>query len=485
MSITGALSNALTGLTAASRGIEVVSSNVANARTEGYARRELMLSSQTLGSQGAGVRVVGVQRIVDQGVLADLRLADGAVAGGDARQAFQTRVGALIGAPGEAGSLSARIADLQAALVEASNGPSSQARLEGVARAAGQIVTGLNTASQEIQAARIQADDEIGAVVEQLNQDLARVRDLNVEIRKLDGAGRDYSALRDQRQILIDQIATVVPVREIPRDGGMVALVTPGGALLLDGQPARIGFAPVGVITPDMTLASGALSGLTVNDRPVDIAVGKGAMGGGRLGALFDIRDGLAPQAQGMIDALARDLYDRFADPALDPTIAPGQPGLFTDGPGALVPADELGLAGRLRLNAALDPSQGGALWRLRAGVYAAGPNAPGDGSLLAAMTDALDAARSPASGPFGGTARSAGALSDQAAGLWSSRTQGIEKSLTFSASRADTLRQLHLQDGVDTDREMQQLMALEQAYAANARVVSTVDELMKTLLGL
>ena len=36
---------------------------------------------------------------------------------------------------------------------------------------------------------------------------------------------------------------------------------------------------------------------------------------------------------------------------------------------------------------------------------------------------------------------------------------------------------------GVDSDDELQSLMLVEQAYAANARVLSVIDELMKLLL--
>ena len=53
MSISGSLSSALSGLTAASRAAEVVSNNVANAQTEGYGKREIELSSRILGGAGA------------------------------------------------------------------------------------------------------------------------------------------------------------------------------------------------------------------------------------------------------------------------------------------------------------------------------------------------------------------------------------------------------------------------------------------------
>lgn len=37
--------------------------------------------------------------------------------------------------------------------------------------------------------------------------------------------------------------------------------------------------------------------------------------------------------------------------------------------------------------------------------------------------------------------------------------------------------------DGVDTDTEMQRLLQYEQAYAANARVIQAIDEMMNTIL--
>ena len=45
MTITAALSNALTGLNASAREAELISDNVANAMTPGYSRRTLELSA--------------------------------------------------------------------------------------------------------------------------------------------------------------------------------------------------------------------------------------------------------------------------------------------------------------------------------------------------------------------------------------------------------------------------------------------------------
>ena len=75
MTISGALSNAMSGLRAAGRGAELVSSNISNALTPGYGRRVLSLSSSSIGTYG-GVQVNGITRIVDAGLASDRRLAD-------------------------------------------------------------------------------------------------------------------------------------------------------------------------------------------------------------------------------------------------------------------------------------------------------------------------------------------------------------------------------------------------------------------------
>ena len=59
-------------------------------------------------------------------------------------------------------------------------------------------------------------------------------------------------------------------------------------------------------------------------------------LAGGRLAGLFQLLDVLAPEMQVRADAVARDLIERFADPAVDATLGPGDPGLFTDAGSAL-----------------------------------------------------------------------------------------------------------------------------------------------------
>ncbi len=476
MSLSGSLSNAMSGLNAASRAAEVVSSNVANSLTEGYGRRELEIGSRSVGGNGAGVQVYGVLRNVDNRIIAERRLSDASLGYSSAAASFYSRLEQTLGLPDDPNSVAGLLAKFESALIEAASRPDSEPRLQEVLVAAQGLTNKLNAASDQIQSLRMEADQDIGLQVAKLNDSLIKISELNQNIQTQLSAGHDANALMDQRQQIIDGISEIVPLRQVARAGGRIALFTTGGAILLDGKAAEVGFTPVGVIVPQMTIGSGALSGLTVNGRAVSTGP-DGPLAGGSLAGMFAVRDELAP--------VARDLVDRFADPAVDGTLAASDPGLFTDAGLALIPANELGLAARLSVNSLIDPAAGGALWRIRDGLAAAMPGNVGDSTLILALADALTIAKIPVSGGFIGAARSAIGLAGDMMSLANAGLRSAESNTSFALAQLDTFKLIELQNGVDTDYEMQRLLMIEQAYAANARVISAIDEMINTVLGL
>lgn len=484
MSISSALSNALTGLTASARTADVIAANVANALTPGYGRRQINLSAATLGGTGTGVRVDSVTRQVDMAIIGDRRLADADVAGSDLRGKALAQLEAAVGAPGQPGALGALVADLENALVTAAGRPDSEARLQAVATTAGRLAGALNGLTRTVQDMRMQADADIASQVALLNTTLGQIDALNADILAQRSAGRDATALMDQRQVLVDRAAAIVPLREVARDRDQIALFSTGGAILLEGNPAQIGFAGVGVITADMTLQSGALSGLTINGTAV-ASGDTGPLRGGSLGALLAVRDQIATDAQAQFDALARDLVERFSGPAADPTLGAGQPGLFTDAGGPVDVPNEAGLAGRIEFAAAADPGRGGALWRLRDGLAAAAPGPVGTSTQLATLAGRLTLARVPASGGFIGAARTAGGLVGDVLSRISAARLSSEAAQVHAAARQAALTDSELAGGVDTDAEMQNLLLVEQNFSANARVIQTLDALIQQLIGL
>ena len=483
MSVTSALAGALSGLSATSRQAEILSSNVANATTPGYVRRQVGLGAAVLAGHGQGVQVLGISRDVDRQLLGERRLAQAGTGDRDVRAQFMKRVEQTLGTADNPASLAARLAAFDQALVEAAGRPESQARLNGIATTAKALMAGLATASTDIQQARARADRRIGEEVGKLNSTLQQLHELNVNLRSFTGAGRDVSALLDERQRLVDQISAIVPVREVPRDLNQIALFTTGGAPLLEGSAAVIGFTPVHTITPEMTQALGGLSGITINGRPYDTAGASSPILGGTLGALFAVRDDLAVAAQGKLDAAARDLVERFG--GLDPTLAPGAAGLFTARGAAFDPLNEVGLAGRLALNPAADPAQGGALFRLRDGLGATTEGPPGNGALLGALHAALTGARPLSSAGFTAGNRSFAVLTADILSDASALRLSAQSEQSFSTARLTALTDLEAQNGIDTDQEMQELLVIERNYAANAKVIQAVADMIDTLIRL
>lgn len=484
MSIGAALSNAYSGLTANSRIAEIISSNVANAMNENYSRRSVELSADSIAGTGAGVRVDTIVRFEDAIAVALRRGADADSGQSAALAAGYSRLEATLGGPEDSGSLHASVVGLETALVSAAATPESAPMLANLLAAASNLVDKVTNISTENQRIRMDADAEIARQVVLVNAALIDIDQLNGEIQMQLAGGNDASALLDQRKRLIDTIAGIIPIKTARRDDGQIALFTVSGAQLLDGEPAELAFSPTRVITADLNIGNGTLSGLRLNGSTIAIGNSEGMLDGGSLGAQFALRDVVVPEADRRLDAFAEDIVGRFESANVDPTVSPGQPGLFTDAGSALNGADVEGLAGRLKINASVDPAQGGATWRLRDGIYAAMPGNSGNGRILGAMRDIAVAAEVP---PNGAGIVSAVNMAEFAADIISQNGVArlrAEETSAYHSARAAAFRESELAGaGVDTDYEMQHLMLVEQAYSANARVVSVIDNLLRVLM--
>ncbi|WP_410218780.1 flagellar hook-associated protein FlgK [Paracoccus sp. (in: a-proteobacteria)] len=479
MSIAKAISNAMTGLAATSRGTETVAGNLANVMTPGYARREMVTSVQLSG----GVRIDGVARIVNASLLSESRLASASMGDASVRAAFQKQMEGVIGLPGDSAALSTALTSFQTALGSAVARPDDEPRLAQVLNSATTLAAKLNTASQAVQAARSAAQQAIATDVGVLNTSLERVAFLNTRIAVLVASGQDAAPLLDERQQAIDRISSIVPVQEVTREAGKVALFTSEGAVLLDGSlPATVGFQGGDLVTAGQTVGA-PLQMLTLNGD----ALSPGQMrlfAGGSLAGNFQIRDELAPQLQAELDAMAYDLHQRLADPAADATLGAGDPGLFTDQGGRAQAGAIVGLSGRLAVNAAVNPAEGGALWRIRGGLGSgATPDPVGRTETLNGLLAALDAARPshPGSG-FDGNASIASRFGTVEARVVTRRV-GAESDLASRSSRHSTINSSLMAGGVDSDAEMQRLLQYEQAFAANARVLNAINEMMNQIL--
>ena len=140
--------------------------------------------------------------------------------------------------------------------------------------------------------------------------------------------------------------------------------------------------------------------------------------------------------------------------------------------------------------NRCLNVGDGIAKFRFEAGIANSGKDdlvdlPVGDGALLQSFGVALAESRSPGSAALAGRAGSLHALATGVVSSVSADRLASERRLSFHAGQLEELRAQELAHGVDSDREMQNLLLIEQSFAANARVIETIDEMMTTLLRL
>lgn len=477
MTLISAMNAAVSGLSAVSRGVQVVSSNVANATTPDYGVRSVTLTTR---QHSSGVNIASVNRASDTALLDMRHQANANTAGLGSITTFWQGLDQTVGNPEQPGALTNQITALSVAIQDAAANPESAAKLSNIRFAAETIVQKINSIESHIQAERTAADRSIQSDVNRLNEGLLKIDALNKSVTRAIAEGRDALGLMDTRANIIASISDIIPLQQISREDGRVELMSTGGLVLLDRKPATFEFIPTRAISADMRFEDGDLSGLTVNGR--QLMPNSLQIAGGALAAAFEIRDTHAPNAQSRLDELAQDLVARFADPAVDPTLAPGDPGLFTIAGASANGPSLTGSAGRLAINELIDPGKGGAEWRIRSGVSAAVPGPVGSITHLTALGAALEdkAIMAPDASNQSYLGNAATFSSFIGASYFN-----VEGSFGYVTSRLSELSELASRNGADPDKEMQQLLRLEQAYAANARVIKTIDDLMRQILEL
>jgi flagellar hook-associated protein 1 FlgK len=487
MSITGALNNAASGLAVTARLADTIANNVANAATPGFGRRTTEVSSLTLGGYGSGARITGTTRAENPLLTAERRGMDAALGATATRADAYDRMMAAIGEPGEDNALSTLTTALETTLMAATASPQSTTKLADAVTAAREVAASLNRIAEENARLRTDADAEIGRQVGQVNDALAAIDELNRKITTLPHQGVDTGGLVDERGRLVDSIAAIIPVRVVKREHDTVALYAANGGVLLDGRVFALDFTPAAnAVTPELTLGAG-LSGLA-QDRgggagPTAVAAGTGGgpFDGGSLGALFELRDRIVPEFDAETDRYATELIARFRDLMPGTALDAGGQGLFVDPAGG----PTTGLAGRIALNAAVNPDAGGAVWRLRDGLSATAPGTDGDGAILQGLSEAMAASRPPTGFVSQSASTNAATMASEIASFFAGRSTRSDEDRAYLAARQATLAEAETNaTGVDSDAELQSLMLVEQAYAANARVLSVIDDLMKLLLG-
>lgn len=466
MTLAATFSNALSGLGAANLRAELLSFNIANAATPGFARRDLSLETSVPG----GVRAVAVN--VASGGRSESALLDAETRsnGASLRAEALATLNAAFGEAGDDDGLYAVFSRFEQRLEDLRLSPESGAAQLAFLDAAKDVASTFQALDTRAQDLRLEADRAIAEGVGRVNDALAQLRQLNAEAARPRGASVDTVA--ERQRTLVTEIARELDIEVDGQFGEVLTIRTRGGFQLLGARAAELGFAPAGFASFELSLAAGDFSGLSVDGRDVTPGSVQG-IAEGRLAANFAIRDALAPDFAARLDAAATELVERLE--GADLTAADG---LFVLGAGTS------SAARRITVNPLVDPAAGGELFRLRDGIGAPVPGPSASDGVLGALKAGLKEARplpaatgQPNAFSFLDTL---GAMASQI-GVEALRADGIRATAEDAVGViGDEVRRA---TGVDTDRELQDLLIVEQAFAANARVIQAADAMLAQLL--
>lgn len=436
------LSGALSALHYNRVAMDVHSANVANVGTDGYVRRRVVGESVGAPSvpalwsryEGAdtGVRVGSIDRLVDPLLDARVRTEHSEQFLLDGRAAVLQRLESGLGEPGDNG-VAAALSSYWSAWHDVANNPGDgAARSQLIARA--EALTGaLGSQARLVETEWSDQRVKLDALKTEINTIAGDLAKLNETIRAGKTSAAEVGTLEDQRDQLTLRLAELAGATSTTATNGTVE-VRVGGAVLVSGNTAT-------------TLSVGG--GAAIGD-PVSLSVGGTAVtvATGSVGAVTGLMDRTLPDYLGRLDSFAAELATAVNGQhtqGFDRTGAPGA-AFFT---GTTAATLKVALTGPDQVAAAsvagtLDGSNADALGEL----------ATVDESYRRLITD------------FGASVASA------------TRVAANQQVLT---DQVDGAREAL--SGIDLDEEMVQMLTYQRAYEAAARVLTTVDSVLDTLI--
>lgn len=460
MSLGSILSIARSALTAQQGAMQVASHNIANAQTEGYtAQRANLVAAPSFdtanGVFGTGVLLQGVTHSRDLFLDASYREQAADAAGWSTRQDLLGRVETIFGEPSDHGLASSMDAFFSAWSDVASRPGSSSARAVVIERG-GQLATefrqryaGLQQLSQDVQS-------RLGTSIDRLATLSSQVADLNHRIVALESDGSTASDLRDARDRALDEMSTLVPLQVIERADGSVAANANGFTLVDGADAARFQVSSAGGTFRIVTAAGSTVTGI-----------------GGAVGAMLDTLNVDLVGARTQLNSLASALAAAVNTEHQQGVSLSQKTGLDFFAPSGAGPIDAANIAVSAAITGPDDVAAGTGDTSTVPPTYLAGNN-----DVALALSQLRDAAQASLSGKKFGD-------------YYTNTVSGVGLSVAAARDAAEVHQALADQadnrrsavSGVSTDEELTRLVQAQSAYSAAARIVTTANEMIQSVL--
>ncbi|QAY67752.1 flagellar hook-associated protein FlgK [Paenibacillus protaetiae] len=257
--------------------INTTGHNIANAKTEGYSRQRVNMTeaisydaygmnrTTMAGQLGEGVEAASITRIRENYLDKQYRDQNTLNGSWTVQANNLSQLEDIIGEPSDKG-LSSQIQNFFKSWSDLAANPESASNRTIVAEYAQTLAQTFNQMSSQITTLQSSVTDQIQTAASDINSMAQSIATLNTQIKKLETNGNDANDLRDQRDLLVDQLA---------RQGNITVADTSDGY--------EIDFAGSNLVTGDK------VSEVTADS--LGSAFAKGDLSGGEVQGLFVSRD--------------------------------------------------------------------------------------------------------------------------------------------------------------------------------------------------
>lgn len=241
-SLFSALDIARSGMAAAQIQLDVAGNNIANVNTLGYSRQRTILEERfptltTVGPLGRGVSVASIQRVRDAFLDIAYQQQTPNLGNSSVQTQYYNLLEDVFLEPTENG-FGSRLDEFFDALNDFANNVESPPVREALLSEGQALAGSLNGLVARFDQLRTNANEEVRNLVPEINSLANRIFDLNRQIRLAEGGGANASSLRDQRGVLIDQLAQHINISTREDSSGQIHIQI-GADILVDSSGAR------------------------------------------------------------------------------------------------------------------------------------------------------------------------------------------------------------------------------------------------------
>lgn len=296
---------ARSALVMSQQALAVTGHNVANVSTPGYSRQTAVLTERPPvngqpGMVGTGVQTTSIRRYVDESVNRQLTVTQQNLGRYALTRDELFRLQNIFG-DGNNQGVAARLNEFFSGLQDVATSPGEvTARSVLLARAA-QLASSLNHASAELVTARQSLNFQVRQTVGEINDLSAQIAELNSRIVSAEVTGQNANDLRDQRDLIVNELAQRVDITTIESSVGALSVFAARGQVLVEGGYVRQLVAVEDLDNDGMLTVGYSIGG----NRPLSI---EALISSGRLRGLLDVRDGTIRELTQSFDRLAATL---------------------------------------------------------------------------------------------------------------------------------------------------------------------------------